>query len=70
MLVFGKESAGIPEKILDANWDSCVRIPMIAEARSLNLSNAVAIVAYEAMRQMDFANLAENGPGLRMWNKA
>lgn len=70
MLVFGKESAGIPETILDANWESCVRIPMIAEARSLNLSNAVAIVAYEAMRQMDFANLAENGPGLRMWNNA
>ncbi len=70
MLVFGKESAGIPEKILDANWESCVRIPMIAEARSLNLSNAVAIVAYEAMRQMDFANLAENGPGLRMWKQA
>ena len=70
MLVFGKEPAGIPEKILDANWESCVRIPMIAEARSLNLSNAVAIVAYEAMRQMDFANLAENGPGLRMWKQA
>ena len=49
-----------------ANWDHCVRIPMIAEARSLNLSNSVAVVAYEAMRQMDFQNLAEAGPGLRM----
>ena len=39
---------------------------MIAEARSLNLSNSVAVVAYEAMRQMDFQNLAEAGPGLRM----
>ena len=42
---------------------------MIAEARSLNLSNSVAIVAYEAMRQMNYANLAEAGPGLRMWSK-
>ncbi|CUN52933.1 tRNA (cytidine(34)-2'-O)-methyltransferase [Mitsuokella jalaludinii] len=66
MLVFGKESAGIPEPILKANWAHCVRIPMIAEARSLNLSNSVAVVAYEAMRQMDFQNLAEAGPGLRM----
>lgn len=69
MLVFGKESAGIPESILDANWEHTVRIPMIAEARSLNLSNSVAIVAYEAMRQMDYVNLAEAGPGLRMWSK-
>ena len=67
MLVFGKESAGIPETILNDNWEKCVRIPMIAEARSLNLSNSVAIVAYEAMRQQNFANLAEAGPGLRMW---
>ena len=66
MLVFGKESAGIPEPILKANWEHCVRIPMIPEARSLNLSNSVAVVAYEAMRQMDFQNLAEAGPGLRM----
>ena len=69
MLLFGKESAGIPEEILNANWESTVRIPMIAEARSLNLSNSVAIVAYEAMRQMNYANLAEAGPGLRMWSK-
>ena len=69
MLVFGKESAGIPEEILNANWESTVRIPMIAEARSLDLSNSVAIVAYEAMRQMNYANLAEDGPGRRMWSK-
>ena len=65
LLVFGKETAGIPEDILAAHWESCVRIPMIAEARSLNLSNAVAVVAYEAMRQMNFANLAQAGEGLR-----
>lgn len=69
MLVFGKESAGIPEEILNAHWDSTVRIPMIAEARSLNLSNSVAIVAYEALRQQGYKSLAEAGPGLRMWNK-
>lgn len=68
MLVFGKESAGIPEEILNYNWDRTVRIPMISEARSLNLSNSVAIVAYEAMRQQSFDTLAEIGPGLRMWN--
>ncbi len=64
MLVFGKETAGIPESILAENWDSCVRIPMIAEARSLNLSNAVAVVAYEALRQQGFGILEEKGPGL------
>ena len=65
LLVFGKETAGIPESILQEHWESCVRIPMIAEARSLNLSNAVAVVAYEALRQQGFAQLAEAGPGLR-----
>lgn len=69
MLVFGKESAGIPETILNTNWENTVRIPMIAEARSLNLSNSVAIVAYEAMRQMNYTNLSAAGPGLRMWKK-
>lgn len=66
MLVFGKETAGIPETLLKENWDHCVRIPMTAEARSLNLSNSVAIVAYEAMRQLDFANLSAAGPGLHI----
>ena len=61
LLVFGKETAGIPEEILKENWQSCIRIPMISDARSLNLSNAVAIVAYEAMRQMDFSHLKQVG---------
>lgn len=65
MLVFGKETAGIPESILKANWERCIRIPMISGARSLNLSNAAAIVAYEAMRQIDYANLLLEGPGTR-----
>lgn len=65
MLVFGKETAGIPEVILKANWEKCIRIPMIDGARSLNLSNAVAVVAYEAMRQLDYANLLQVGPGPR-----
>lgn len=57
MLVFGKETAGIPENILHANPASCVRIPMIHEARSLNLSNSVAIVVYEALRQQGYPAL-------------
>ncbi len=65
MLVFGKETAGIPESILKANWEKCIRIPMIEGARSLNLSNSAAIVAYEAMRQLDYANLQQIGPGPR-----
>lgn len=58
MLVFGKETAGLPEWILDSNRDNCIRIPMVDDARSLNLSNAVAIAAYEGLRQLQF-------PGLR-----
>ena len=65
MLVFGKETAGIPEPILKANWEKCIRIPMIDGARSLNLSNAVAVVAYEAMRQLEYVNLQQVGPGPR-----
>lgn len=57
LLVFGKETAGLPEILLKANIDHCVRIPMINEARSLNLSNAVAIVVYEALRQQGFSDL-------------
>ena len=60
-LVFGKETAGLPEKLLFENPDKCVRIPMIDEARSLNLSNAVAIGVYEALRQWDFPKLLESG---------
>ncbi|MDR1821448.1 MAG: tRNA (cytidine(34)-2'-O)-methyltransferase [Oscillospiraceae bacterium] len=56
--VFGKETRGLPEELLRANADKCVRIPMLADMRSLNLSNAAAIVAYEALRQTGFAGLA------------
>lgn len=60
-LVFGKETRGLPEKLLHEHYDMSVRIPMISQARSLNLSNAVAIVCYEALRQLDFPGLAEQG---------
>lgn len=60
-IMFGKESAGIPEKILVNNQENCVRIPMNPEIRSLNLSNSVAIVLYEALRQNDFAGMELEG---------
>ena len=56
-LVFGKESAGIPEEILKANPESCVRIPMLGETRSLNLSNSAAVILYEALRQNHFEHM-------------
>ena len=56
-LMFGKESAGIPEEILVKHPEACVRIPMIGETRSLNLANSVAIVLYEALRQNHFEHL-------------
>ena len=60
-IMFGKESAGIPEELLLDNKDTCIRIPMVKDERSLNLSNSVAIVLYEALRQLDFPNLEEQG---------
>ncbi len=60
-LFFGRESKGLPEELLHDNYDMCIRIPMIKEARSLNLSNAVAIVVYEGMRQIGFDNLLTEG---------
>lgn len=60
-LVFGKESAGIPEEILKEHPDTCVRIPMCGETRSLNLANSVAIVLYEALRQQGFSDLKTEG---------
>lgn len=54
MILFGKETKGLPESLLQASPKSCIRLPMRAEIRSLNLSNAVAIIAYEALRQLDF----------------
>lgn len=58
-LVFGKESTGIPKKILKENMDRCIRIPMVPDARSLNLSNSVAIVAYEVISQLDYPDLSK-----------
>ena len=60
-LIFGKESAGLPEEILIKYPQNCVRIPMADEARSLNLSNAVAIMAYEVLRQNNFNSLKTEG---------
>lgn len=60
-IMFGKESAGIPEEILKDNPDTCVRIPMVGETRSLNLSNSVAIVLYEALRQNEFSHMKLEG---------
>ncbi|WP_075721453.1 tRNA (uridine(34)/cytosine(34)/5-carboxymethylaminomethyluridine(34)-2'-O)-methyltransferase TrmL [Roseburia sp. 499] len=60
-IMFGKESAGIPEEILKENPDACVRIPMIGETRSLNLSNSVAVVLYEALRQNQFDHMKLEG---------
>ena len=55
--MFGKESAGIPEEILVDHEDTSIRIPMIGDIRSLNLSNSVAIVLYEALRQNNFDHM-------------
>ena len=56
-IMFGKESAGIPEEILIEHEEDCIRIPMLEHIRSLNLSNSVAIVLYEALRQHDFKQM-------------
>ena len=60
-IMFGKESAGIPEEILVENEETCLRIPMLDDIRSLNLSNSVAIVLYEALRQNKFDNMLLEG---------
>lgn len=60
-LVFGKESAGIPEELLLEYRKNAVRIPMVRENRSLNLSNAVSVIAYEALRQQGFGQLEKQG---------
>ena len=60
-LFFGKETKGLPEDFLEAHRECCVRIPMISEARSLNLSNAVAITVFEALRQLSFPGLQDFG---------
>ena len=60
-LFFGKETKGLPEDFLEAHRESCVRIPMRSQARSLNLSNSVAITVYEALRQLSFPDLQDFG---------
>ena len=60
-LVFGKETKGLPEELLLKNKENCVRIPMVSDARSLNLSNSVAIAVYETLRQWDYPELLNFG---------
>ena len=60
-IVFGKESFGLRESLLKKHYETCIRIPMIGNARSLNLSNSVAIIVYEALRQNKFFELKEFG---------
>lgn len=61
-LIFGKESTGIPKEILQKDLEHCMRIPMTRDVRSLNLSNCVAIVLYEVLRQLDYDNLLKFEP--------
>ena len=60
-LFFGKETKGLPEAFLEEHRDSCIRLPMLPDTRSLNLSNAVAITVYEALRQLSFPGLQDFG---------
>lgn len=62
-LVFGREDAGLPEALLASHPEACVRLPMRGSLRSLNLSNTVAVGAYEALRQWGFEGLDAEGPG-------
>ncbi|MBR2264657.1 MAG: tRNA (uridine(34)/cytosine(34)/5-carboxymethylaminomethyluridine(34)-2'-O)-methyltransferase TrmL [Firmicutes bacterium] len=69
-IMFGKETAGIPEEILKDHQDGCIRIPMLEHFRSLNLSNSVAIVLYEALRQLDFTGMQDKGsPRTFSWDR-
>lgn len=70
-IMFGKESAGIPEEILLANKENCIRIPMVGNIRSLNLGNSVAIILYEALRQNNFEGMKLEGAlHHHNWNEA
>ena len=60
--IFGKESTGIPKELLKENLDHCMRIPMTANVRALNVSNSVAIVIYEALRQQNYEGLLQEEP--------
>lgn len=61
LIIFGKETKGLPEDLLVAHYDRCVRIPMKNNLRSLNLSNSVAVILYEALRQQNFNSLKKQG---------
>jgi len=70
-LFFGKETKGLPEELLKENPESCVRIPMISDARSLNLSNSVAVGVYEVLRQWDYPELLNKGELHRLkWSES
>lgn len=60
-LVFGKESRGLPESFIEANMEHAIRLPMVADARSLNLSNSVAVLAFEVLRQWGYPGLLTEG---------
>ena len=60
-LVFGKETKGLPEPLLDAHYDECVRLPMMGELRSLNLSNSVCVGVYEGLRQLGYPGMKTQG---------
>ncbi|NLG03521.1 MAG: tRNA (cytidine(34)-2'-O)-methyltransferase [Clostridia bacterium] len=69
-IMFGKESAGIPEEILIEHEETCIRIPMLDDIRSLNLANSVSIVLYEALRQNQFHSMQLKGNLHRLhWNE-
>lgn len=69
-LVFGREDAGLPESLLQQHQAACVRLPMRDAARSLNLSNTVAVAVYEALRQWDFPDLLDHGQPLQFqWDE-
>lgn len=69
-IVFGREDAGLNEELLYINPDTCVRVPMIGDARSLNLSNTVALATYEVLRQWNFPNLLVKGKLTKFdWNE-
>ena len=65
MLIFGRETRGLPEDLLIARPDRCLRIPMLPDRRSLNLSNSVAIMTYEVLRQQNWPGLLKNSPPLK-----
>lgn len=60
-ILFGRETAGLPEELLKSDLSACIRIPQIPQARSLNLSNSVAVIAYEALRQLQFPGMERLG---------